>query len=255
MRQPRHDTFLRLPAEAPRAALAGDEALLDQVRPGGPCLERWYVAAAPAVIVGLGLRQRVEEVVDLARCAAAGVEVLVRRAGGGAVLVAPDNMLCGAICVPLPDSGLGNDLTESYRWLGEHFSAALAGAGVRHARRVEVAEARADVGMLKSGDDPLSGRLLATCYGALSPHEVVAGSAKLVGLAQVRRRHAALFQFGVLVQDQSPLADYLRVPDAPSREALRSALRRRTVGLAQLLNPLPDMRTLADRLHLSSERG
>src|SRR5579859_3445000 len=50
MRLPRHDTLLRLPAEAPRAALVSDEALLEQVRPGGRRLERWYVAAAPAVV-------------------------------------------------------------------------------------------------------------------------------------------------------------------------------------------------------------
>jgi lipoate-protein ligase A len=69
----------------------------------------------------------------------------------------------------------------------------------------------------------------------LSPHEVVVGPGrKLVGLAQVRRRHAALFQFGILLRDQSPLAEYLRVPDASRREEVRAELRRRTVGLASL---------------------
>jgi len=80
--------------------------------------------------------------------------------------------------------------------------------------------------------------LLATCYGALSPHEIVVdtahGAAKLVGLAQVRRRDAALFQFCVLLRDQSPLADYLRGASEPDREALRQALRQRTVGLESL---------------------
>jgi len=148
----------------------------------------------------------------------------------------------------LPDSELGDDLTESYRWLGEHFSAGLVASGVQQARRVEVDEARADVGMLKAGDDTLSRLLLAVCYGALSPHEVVVGTAKLVGLAQVRRRHAALFQVGVLVQDQSPLADWLMVPDEPTRAALRTDLARRTVGLAQLLDPLPAYQTLIERI-------
>jgi len=248
MRQPRHDTPLSLPAEHPREALAHDEALLDEVQPDGLPLERWYVAASSAVVVGLGLRRRVSEVVDLARCDAAGIEVLVRRAGGGAVLVGPDRMLCGAICVPLPDSKLGDDLTESYRWLGEHFSAGLVASGVQQARRVEVDEARADVGMLKAGDDTVSRLLLAACYGALSPHEVVVGTAKLVGLAQVRRRHAALFQVGVLLQDQSPLADWLMVPDEPTRAALRTALARRTVGLKQLPGPVTDLRSLVGRL-------
>ena len=68
----------------------------------------------------------------------------------------------------------------------------------------------------------MSRLLLTTCYGALSPHEVVVGTAKLVGLAQIRRRHAALFQFGILLQDQSPLADLLVVPDEPTREEAQS---------------------------------
>jgi lipoate-protein ligase A len=250
MRLPRQDTPHRLPAERPREALARDEALLDEVQPGGPHLERWYVAASPAVVVGLGLRHRVSEVVDLDRCTAAGVDVLHRRAGGGAVLVDRDNMLCGAICLPVPHPLLGDDLTGSYRWLGEHLSERVAALGVLGARRVEVEEARSDVGALKSRDDAVSRLLMVTCYGALSPHEVMVGTAKLVGLAQVRRRHAALFQVGVLLQDQSPLADLLRVPDEPAREALRAALRRRTVGLAQLLGPAPDYLGLIQKISL-----
>jgi lipoate---protein ligase len=239
---------MSLPAEPPREALARDEALLDEVRSGGPHLERWYVVASPAVVVGLGLRHRVSEVVDPGRCAAAGVEVLHRRAGGGAVLVTGENMLCGAICMPRPHPLLSDDLTLSYRWLGEHLATRLVELGVRGARRVEVEEARRDVRQLKSGDDGVSRLLLDACYGALSPHEVVVGSAKLAGLAQVRRRHAALFQFGVLLQDQSPLADLLVVRDEETRSRLRAALRTRTVGLAQLLESVPDVQTLGARL-------
>jgi hypothetical protein len=47
----------------------------------------------------------------------------------------------------------------------------------------------------------------------------------------VRRRDAAVFQFGVLLRDQSGLADYLQVPDKPTREQLRTELKGRTVGL------------------------
>jgi lipoate-protein ligase A len=248
---PRHDTSQRLPAEPPREALARDEALLDQVQAGGPWLQRSYIPAAPAVVVGLGMRHRLGEVVDLARCAAAGVAVLERRAGGDAVLV-DQNMVCGAICVPLPHARIGDDLTESYRWLGERCVADLRALGVSEPRRVEVAEARAAVQHLKSRQDAVAQLLLQACYGALSPHEVVVGdpAAKLVGLAQVRRRHAVLFQFGILLQDQSPLADFLRVPDEAGREQLRAALERRTVGLARLVEPATLMHTLA-RLSVS----
>jgi lipoate---protein ligase len=249
MRLPRHVTPHRLPAEPPREALARDQALLDEVRPDGPLLERWYVTSSAAVVVGPAVRHRLADVVDPGRCAARGVEVLHRRAGGGAVLVDRDMMLCGAICLPLPHPlGASDDLTASYRWLGEHLAWRLADMGVRDARRVEVEQARGDVAALKSLGDAVSQLLLLACYGALSPHEVVVGRAKLVGLAQVRRRHAALFQLGVLLQDQSPLADLLVVPDEDTREALRAALRQRTVGLAQLLDPLPDSSVLVETL-------
>jgi lipoate-protein ligase A len=186
------------------------------------------------VVVGLGLRHRLSEVVDVERCRADGVEVIERQAGGGAVFV-DEHMLCGAI--GLPTATIQGDITESYRWLGDRLTESLRELGV-DARRVDVAEARADVATLRSrrdGDgDPVARLLLSTCYGALSPHEVVVGDAKLVGLAQVRRRHAALFQLGILLHDQSPLADYLVVPDEPTREQLREELCRRSIGLSNL---------------------
>jgi lipoate-protein ligase A len=249
MRVPRHDTTLSLPAETPREALARDEALLNEVQPGGPWLKRGYVAATPAVVVGLGLWHRVYDIVDFARCAQAGIEVLRRRAGGGVVLV-DANMVCGAICVPLPQAGIADDLTASYRWLGDLLASDLGRLGVLGARSVEVDEARADVHGLKSSADAPARWLQTTCYGALSPYEVVAGvpSAKVVGLAQVRRRHAALYQFGILLGDQSPLADLLGIEDDSVREDLRQALRHRTVGLADLLEPEPSASTLIERI-------
>jgi lipoate-protein ligase A len=221
MRRPLQDTPSGYRQEAPADALAADEALLDQAP-----AERWYVVNRAAVVLGLALHRRAASVLDLARCAQVGLQVLERRAGGGAVLL-DSGMLCYAVAVPT--SLVSEDLTASYRWLGEHFAERLRALGVS-ARRVEVDEARADVA--EHRHDLLAN----TCYGLLSPHEVVVGSAKLVGLAQVRRRHAALFQIGILLRDQSGLADYLRVPDERSRETLRQMLRERTVGLETLLD-------------------
>ena len=219
MRLPRHDTSLSLPAEPPAAALSADEALLQTSD------FRLWTAAAPAVVVGIGLRHRLASIVDLERCGSAGVEVLERSAGGGALLL-DEHMLCGAIALPI--SKVARDVTESYRWLADVLLSAL---DLPSARRVEVAEARQDIAALRSWDSPVAKALLTTCYGALSPHEIVLEGRKLVGLAQVRRRDAALFQFGVLLRDQSPLADYLLVPDESTRDHLRTELRDRTVGL------------------------
>jgi hypothetical protein len=60
----------------------------------------------------------------------------------------------------------------------------------------------------------------------------------------VRRRHAALFQVGILLRDQSGLADLMRAPDEGSREMLRQALRRRSFGLEKTplgSRPLDDL--------------
>jgi lipoate-protein ligase A len=219
MRLPRHDIALSLPAEAPAAALAADEALLD-----APGLRVW-IASAPAVVVGIGLHHRLGSIVDLERCQRAGVQVLQRRAGGGALLL-DEHMLCGAIAVPIAQ--VDPDVTASYRWLADLLLAALE---VPTARRAEVAEARHDVAALRASHNPISNWLLASCYGALSPHEIVVGARKLVGLAQVRRRDAALFQFGILLRDQAPLADYLLVSDEGVRQEVRRELEQRTIGL------------------------
>ena len=197
---------------------------------------------APAVVLGLGLQHRAADVIDYTRCAAAGVEVVQRRAGGGAVLL-DAHVLCCTVCVPLPNPCIPDDLTASYQWLGEHFVSRLHALGIPDARRVEVAAARADVSALRARQDPL----LASCYGALSPHEVVAGQAKVVGLAQVRRRHAVLYQVGVLLEDQSRLADLLNLPDPATREAVRAGLRVRSVGLRQM-GVSVDANELAERL-------
>lgn len=225
---------MRLPAEAPRAGLAADERLLAEVT-GTPAdageaastapRVRWWTAISPALVVGPGLRQRVYDVVDRDRCRTAGVEILHRRAGGGALLL-DDQMVCGTVCLPLPHPLVGNDITDSYRWLGELLAEVVGG------RRVEVDEARADVTALRARSDPTAKLLLASCYGSLSPHEVAIGAAKVVGLAQVRTRLTALFQFGVLLRDQTPLADLLKVATDQTRQALRAELATRTAGVA-----------------------
>src|SRR5689334_18133363 len=132
MRLPRQDTPATISAETPREALAHDEALLRDVDRG--MLVRWYMVTSPALVLGLALRHRRDQVVDWDRCRAASVDVLDRSAGGGAVLL-DEGMLCCTIALPDAEP----DLTESYRWLGDHFAQRLG------LRRVETAEARADV--------------------------------------------------------------------------------------------------------------
>ena len=200
---------MRLPVLAPADGLAGDEALLATI--STKALVRWWLPSTPAVVVGVRVSPTV------------GVNVLKRQAGGGAVLV-DEFMLCGAICLPIAD--VAPDVTESYRWLGDLLAPMVGGT------RVEVARARADVAGLRARTDDVARLVLACCYGALSPHEVVdSGGRKIVGFAQVRRRHAALFQIGMLFRDQSRLADLLDI-DSERCEALRGELRQRSGAIS-----------------------
>jgi lipoate---protein ligase len=219
----------------PELLLADDERLLEGELRTTTC--RWYQADGGAVVLGLAQQRRVERMLDRQRCAERGVAIVPRRAGGGLVLLDAE-MLCLTLAVPLPHPNVGDDLTASYRWLGDAFSEVLRGLGVREARRVEVEPARQALRELRDdarGADPVAELLLETCYASPSPHEVLVGERKLVGFAQVRRRDRALFQVGLLLRDQSPLADLVHVPDDAVRAAYRAELRRRTVGLAHLL--------------------
>jgi lipoate-protein ligase A len=219
----------------PETLLADDERLLEgELR---QTAWRWYRARGSAVVLGLAQQRRVEGVLDRRRCADHGVAVVPRRAGGGLVLLDAE-MLCLTLAVPLPHPAIGDDLTESYRWLGDAFVGALRRLGVDEARRIAVEPARRALRDLRDEGrraNPVAKLLLETCYATPSPHEVLVNEKKLVGFAQVRRRDRALFQVGLLLRDQAPLADLVRTPDEAVREAYGAELRRRTVGLTDLL--------------------
>lgn len=232
--------------------LAADERLLEVVGPDRPAAVRWYVVDQPAVVTGFAQRTRVDDLLDHARCAERGIAILGRRAGGGLVLL-DDGMLCLTVVLAAGHRQLDADVTASYRWLGEALAAGLRGLGVAGARRVETAEARADVAALARDPRPTAAWMRAICYGALSPHEVAVGAAKIVGLAQVRRRRGALFQVGILLRDQSPLADLLRLDagSAAAREDLRQEIGRRTAGLGTHLADVPPAQEIARSLGLA----
>lgn len=194
---------------------------LDDVAPGTPVL-RWYTVRPPALFLGASQKP---EAADLAACRAAGIPVY-KRAAGGTVVLADDDMLGLDVALPRDDPLLLPDLTRSYRWLGEVWTAALRALGV-DAVLVSVEEAQAN--QREASDEARVARL--ACFGALSPFEVTVEGRKIVGLAQVRRRHGALFQSALLLRwAPERLSRLLAVP-ASERYALAAALAARTVGL------------------------
>jgi lipoate-protein ligase A len=203
------------------AELAGGPALLAGVEQTGAPALRWYSMCPHALIVGSS--QRLDEI-DQAACAAAGLRIHRRRSGGGAVLSA--DMLMLDLALPHAHPLFLDDVTESYRWIGEVWTAALRELGI-DAQAATVGAARADAQTL----GPLLRRV---CFGGLSPYEVVVGRRKLVGLAQARRRAGALYQAGIYLRWAPRRTAGLMAAAPGERAELERQLEARVAGLEEL---------------------
>ncbi len=139
---------------------------------------------------------------------AAGVEVVRRRSGGGAVLVGPGSVVWVDLVVAATDPLWSVDVGRSMWWVGEAWAEALEAAGL------------GDVSVWK-------GPMLRTawsslvCFAGLGPGEVIDNARrKLVGIAQRRTRHGALFQCAcVLRWDPEALLQLLTLGEDQRRTA------------------------------------
>jgi lipoate-protein ligase A len=187
--------------------------------------------AGPALVLG---STQPPGVVDMDRAAAAGVAVVSRRSGGGAVLVVPGQVVWADVFVPADDRLWVPDVGRATHWLGQVWAGALAALG----RESEW------------HDGPLLvtpwSRLV--CFAGLGPGEVwlptafghaagtafghAAGGAKVVGVSQRRARTGALFQCAALLEwDPSGLLDLLAL-DPAERTRGRAELGAAATGLA-----------------------
>lgn len=184
--------------------------------PDAPAREVWVCEATrPALVLGSAQRA---EVVDDDACQRAGVEVVRRRSGGGAVLVTPGALLWVDIVIPSSDELWQIDVGQAFHWLGDVWRAALFDCGVAATvhrgglRRTEWSDL--------------------VCFAGLGPGEVVtATGAKLVGISQRRTRSAARFQCAALGRwDPAPLVDLLALDD-PRRGEATAALAHVAAGV------------------------
>lgn len=229
-------TIRRLPFSSGSAAaeMAAASALLHGLEQTNTPALRWYTFEAPALV--LGSSQRLTEV-DMAASAKQSISIHRRRSGGGAVL-GDANMVMLDLALPVGHPLYREDVTESYRWIGDVWTAALHDLGL-NSWPISVAEARSDTAML----DPLVKRV---CFGGRSPYEPMVDQRKIVGLAQIRRRGGALYQIGVhLVWSPQRNADLIAASEA-EREHLAQLLGQRVAGLSDVLPNPPAFETVIE---------
>jgi lipoate-protein ligase A len=139
--------------------------------------------------------------IDPVRAATASVQVLRRRTGGSAVLVAPGRVVWADVTVPAGDALWSDDVGRAFWWLGDAWAAALKAVGVEAA-------------VVWRGGMVTSAWSDRICFAGLGPGEVTVGGAKVVGMSQRRTRAGALFQCALAVEwDPSPLVALLALDD------------------------------------------
>lgn len=174
----------------------------------------------PALVLGSA---QPDHDVDASAARAAGVEVVRRRSGGGAVLLVPGEVVWVDVVVPVGDRWWEADLGRSFAWLGEVWAEALGALGM--------------TGLAVHHGPPRrtawSDRI---CFAGVGSGEVtVAGGAKVVGLSQRRTRAAARFQSAVLGRFDVDAYAALLAPPRPTaaeRATLAAAVAPVTAPLA-----------------------
>jgi lipoate-protein ligase A len=165
-----------------------------------------YVVDAPGTALVLGSRQGLD-VLNLEACEQRGIDVVVRRSGGGIVFLVHGQYLWIDLVISRDDPLWTDDVRASMRWLGEAWCSALQCVGVGPCAVHEGALVGGALGDL-------------VCFAGVGPGEVVdVARAKLVGIAQRRTRDFARFQCTVLrrwdpeelvsVLDKQHLAEHL----------------------------------------------
>lgn len=167
----------------------------------------WFVEVdRPTLVLG---STQADSVVDRERAAAAGVDVVRRRTGGGAVLLRPGETVWVDVLLPAGDVLAEPDVGRAFAWAGRAWARALADVGVEGA---SVHEGR------PRPATPWSGLV---CFAGLGPGEVTVGGAKVVGISQRRARAGSLFQCGALVAwAPGALLDVLALADDERRAGL-----------------------------------
>jgi len=207
--------------------MAVDELLLDECRSGkiGGAL-RVYEWSPPCVSIGHG--QPVESA-DPERCAKAGVDVVRRITGGGAILHFEEITYCIA---------MRREVVPQAKWPRQF--AGLVADSIRRALD--------SVGVDASRSDALARgvRQSRLCFSSNSENEIVVRDRKLAGCAHKFTKEA-FFSHGSIMLG----ASHLRIVELMREETCaseRKLLAERSTCLGELLDPLPEREALGREL-------
>jgi lipoate-protein ligase A len=165
---------------------------------------RVLTAERPALVLG---GSQPESDVDLQAAAEAGVDIVRRRSGGGAVLVEDGAVVWVDLIIPTSDRLWQADVGEATWWVGSTWRAALDAVGSGPAQVWRGAMQRT----------PWSDRV---CFAGLGPGEVCVDARKVVGVSQRRTRAGSLFQTATLLEwHPTALLSLLRLDEAARRQA------------------------------------
>ena len=151
----------------------------------------------------------------------AEVEVVRRRSGGGAVWLAPGDVLWVDLVIPKHDPLWDDDIGRATWWVGDRWASFVAEVTGRVATVHRT-------GMVRT---QWSSRV---CFAGLGPGEVLVDGYKVVGVSQRRTREGARFQCAALVRWRpETLVDALDLTVAERADCF-STLADTAAGLADL---------------------
>lgn len=203
--------------------------------PPEPACRRVWVFRVTASALALGSAQPQSHIDEVA-AEQAGVEVVRRRSGGGAVLLQPDGLAWIDVIMPRGDPLWDDDVTRSCWWLGDVWARVIGSFGLDagvHRGRLERA--------------PWSERV---CFAGLGSGEVSVSGQKVVGISQRRTRTQARFQCAALLRwKPEQLVGLLRLSEAERARCLAD-VGGSARGLADLLGPeqAPSVADVEERL-------
>jgi lipoate-protein ligase A len=187
--------------------------------------EVWVCESVGTALV-LGSAQP-DEVVDRVACAGAGIDVVRRRSGGGAVLVEPGSLLWVDVLLPADDVLWDDDVGRAFLWLGEAWAGALADlGGATTVHRGALQRTRwSDL----------------VCFAGLGPGELTdPAGRKVVGISQRRTRAGARFQCAALgAWDPGGLVALLALT-SDERDAVGAELASAAAGVGEDLGAVLD---------------